>query len=43
MPDVGLMDEIDGVEAELYVYEDEPGNVMPFETTRTVADDALDP
>lgn len=32
-----------GVEAALYVNEDEPGNVTPLDTTETVADDELDP
>ena len=43
MPDAGVTDEIDGDAAALYVYENEPENVAPFETTPTVADDALDP
>jgi len=43
VPDDGVIDEIDGVEDELYVNVNEPGNVIPCETIWIVAGDAFDP
>lgn len=43
VPDDGVTDVIDGVELELYVNVNEPGNVLPFETTWIVAGDVFNP
>ncbi len=43
VPDDGVIEEIDGVEDELYVNVNEPGNVIPRETTWIVAGDVFNP